>query len=453
MFVCENAQEWVNTKEKGIGKGKRKMKKTAAIILAILIAFGWYVSICGIGPVKPLKDQLRLGLDMVGGVSVVMEAQTDVTGNELRQLMSQTQAVIESRVNEMGLSEPVITIEGENRIRVELPGEEDADNAIKSIGRTAQLRFVTADGNVVLDGSSVKDANAEQYKGSSTGLLGSYVINLTFDNAGAAAFEEATRAIMSGEITSTVEGVDASQILITLDDKIISNPAVHEVIASTKCQITGQNTKEEASNIAALIRGGALPVSLKEVETQVEGPTLGLDAAKTSLIAGGIGVLLILLLMVVMYNIMGISADIALLLYVLIVFWVLVAMKGVLTLPGIAGMILSIGMAVDANVIIFSRIKEEVIGGKSIRVAVDAGFKRAMSTIIDSQVTTIIAAIILYQLGTGPVRGFAMTLMIGIFASLFTAVVVTQLYLGLLADSRTFGTKKFFAIKEANKNA
>lgn len=423
------------------------MKKTAAIILAIIIACGWYVSLCGVGPVKPLKDQLRLGLDMVGGVSVVMEAQTDATGSELKKLMNQTQAVIENRVNEMGLSEPVVTIEGENRIRVELPGAEDADAAIESIGKTAQLRFVTADGNVILDGNSVKDASGEQYRGNDSNHLGTYVVSLTFDSAGATAFENATRAIMNGEITPAMEGIQANQILIMLDDQVISNPGVSEVIASTTCQITGRFSREEATNMAALIRGGALPVGLQEIETQVEGPTLGLGAAKTSLISGAIGVGLILLLMLIMYNVMGLTADIALLLYIPIVFWALVAMKGVLTLPGIAGMILSIGMAVDANVIIFSRIKEEVGEGKSIRVAVDAGFKRAMSTVIDSQVTTIIASVILYQLGTGPVRGFAMTLMIGIFASLLTAVVVTQLYLSLLADSK-LGTKKLFGIKE-----
>lgn len=427
------------------------MKKAAAIILAILIACGWYVSLCGVGSVKPLKDQLRLGLDMVGGVSVVMEAQTDATGAELKQLMNQTQAVIENRVNEMGLSEPVITIEGEKRIRVELPGAENADEAIQSIGRTAQLSFVTADGNVVLDGNSVKDAKAEQYKGNESHLIGTYVVSLTFDSQGATAFENATRAIMNGEITSAQEGINANQILIMLDDQVISDPAVSQVIASTSCQITGSFGQESASNLAALIRGGALPVGLEEIETQVEGPTLGLNAARTSVIAGAIGIGLILLLMLIAYRVMGITADVALMLYVLIVFWALVAMNGVLTLPGIAGMILSIGMAVDANVIIFSRIKEEVGEGKSIRVAVDSGFKRALSTIIDSQVTTIIASIILYQLGTGSVRGFAMTLMIGIFASLLTAVVVTQLYLSILADSK-LATKKLFGIKEVEQH-
>lgn len=424
------------------------MKKIGAILLAILIACGWYVSIQGAGSIKPIKDQMKLGLDMVGGVSVVMEAQTDATGTELKQLMNQTQAVIENRVNEMGLSEPVITIEGEKRIRVELPGAEDAQSAIDSIGKTAQLRFATADGNIILDGKNVKDAGYEPYKGTRGDLIGSYVVTLKFDAAGASAFERATQAIVSQEIVSASKDVPNNAIIIMLDDTVISSPVVTSVLPGGSCQIEGSFTKQSSSNLSALIRGGSLPVGLKEIETEIQGPTLGLDAGKTSLMAGIIGIVLILILMLVMYRFMGLSADIALLLYVLIVFWTLIAMKGVLTLPGIAGMILSVGMAVDANVIIFSRVKEEVLEGKSIRVAVDSGFKRAMSTVIDSQVTTIIAAVILYQLGTGPVRGFAMTLMIGIFASLVTAVVVTQLYLGLLADSRTFGTKKFFGIKE-----
>ncbi len=184
------------------------------------------------------------------------------------------------------------------------------------------------------------------------------------------------------------------------------------------------------------------------MQTSVVGPTLGLDALKMSILAGIIGIALILVLMLAMYRVMGIASDIALLLYILIVFWVIVGMKGVLTLPGIAGIILSIGMAVDANVIIFARVREEVHNGKSIRVAVASGFKRALSTIIDSQVTTIIAGIVLYQLGSGPVKGFALTLMIGVIASVFTAVVVTQVYLDLIAESR-LATNRNFAIKEA----
>lgn len=426
------------------------MKKALAVILTIVIIFGWYVTLAGLGSFAPIKDQMKFGLDLSGGVYVVMEAQTKSTGEELKKLMTQTQAVIENRVNQLGLSEPVVTIEGQNRIRVELPGAENATDAIKAIGKTAQLQFVTADGKVVLDGSQVKDAGISQDK-----QHGGYAISLKFDSQGAAAFKQATTDIINRKIVSTTDGIPSDAIMIILDKEIISSPVVNDIIPNGEAIITSGRTggfgEDEATNLSALIRGGALPVELKEVQTSVVGPTIGLDALNMSVIAGIIGVILIFVLLFAMYRIMGAIANLALLLYILVVFWVIVAMGGVLTLPGIAGIILSIGMAVDANVIIFARVKEEIVNGKTIRVAVDSGYKRALSTIIDSQLTTIIAGIVLYQLGSGPVRGFAMTLMIGIVASVFTAVIVTQLYLGLAADSR-LATKRLFAVsvKEAN---
>ncbi len=423
------------------------MKKAMAVVLTIFILFGWYVTLMGIGSFAPIKDQLKLGLDLSGGVYVVMEAQTDTTGDELKKLMSQTQAVIEKRVNQLGLSEPVVTIEGSNRIRVELPGAEDANDAIKAIGKTAQLQFVMADNTVVLDGSQVKDAGIMTDQ-----TNGGYAIGLEFNKEGAEAFEAATKKIMNGQVTSANEGMAPNVIMIVLDGQVISAPGVSGVIPNGTAEITGGRGgfgEEEATNLSALIRGGALPVELKEVQTSVVGPSLGLDALKMSMIAGIIGIALIFVIMLIMYRAMGVVADIALLLYILIVLWILVGMGGVLTLPGIAGMILSIGMAVDANVIIFARVREEIYNGKSIRVSVASGFKRALSTIIDSQVTTIIAGVVLYQLGSGPVKGFAMTLMIGILASVFTAVVVTQLYLDLIAGSKMLATMKNFAIKEA----
>lgn len=423
------------------------MKKFFAVVLAAVICVGWYVSLAGVGPVKPLKDQIKLGLDMVGGVSVLMEAETELKGEELKAAMSQTQLVIENRVNEMGLSEPVVTVEGENRIRVELPGAEDADSAIQMIGHTAQLQFITADGKVILTGNNVKNASATAYKGEDLSLMGTYTVNLEFDAEGSDLFYEATKRAVDGQIVSSTP-YRPEQIVIILDGQELSAPFVNEAISGGKCQITGNYTSESASDLAALIRGGALPVTLHEVETQNVGPSLGMEAAKISVIAGAIGVFLIMVVMVIFYRGMGVTADIALLLYVLIVLWTIVALKGVLTLPGIAGIILSIGMAVDANVIIFARIKEENASGKSLRVAVEAGFKRAMGTIIDSQVTTVIAAVVLYQMGTGSVKGFALTLLIGIIASIFTAVIVTQLYLKLFAQSKAFGRKpELFGLK------
>lgn len=425
------------------------MKKVLTISLSILILLGWYVTLMGIGSFAPIKEQIKLGLDLSGGVYVVMEAQTDATGEELKKLMAQTQAVIEERVNQMGLSEPVVTIEGSNRIRVELPGAEDADDAINTIGKTAQLQFVMSDNTVVLDGSQVENAGISR---DTEG--GGYAISLKFNNTGAEAFKVATKKIMNREIISQNPGMSNDVIMIILDGQVISAPEVQDVIPNGVASITGGQggfSDEEATELSILIRGGALPVELKEVQTSVVGPTIGLEALEKSTIAGVIGLMLIFVVMLLMYRIMGIAANIALLFYVLILFWVLVLMDAVLTLPGIAGIILSVGMAVDANVIIFSRIREEIINGKSIRVAVNSGFKRAMSTIIDSQLTTMIAGIVLYQLGSGSVKGFAFTLMIGIIANVFTALIVTQLYLDLIAENKKLATVKNFAavVKEA----
>jgi len=422
-----------------------KLKRVLAVLFVVIIVAGWFLTIWGAGPVEPLKDRMKLGLDVKGGVYVVMEAQTDLKGEELRTLMEQTQAVVEERVNQMGLAEPVVTIEGEKRIRVELPGAEDAEAAIAQIGQTAQLQFALADGTIVLDGSNVKDAQAvmdEQSAG--------YAVALEFDSEGADLFYDATSMAYSGGVDSAIEGVKDEAIMIILDGQIISAPEVNEPISGGRCSITGGFTQEEASNLAALIRGGALPVELVEINSSVQSAKIGYNALEMSVYAGIIGLVLILVLMVVAYRAMGIAADLALLLYVVIVLNVLSAMGSVLTLPGIAGIILSVGMAVDANVVIFSRIREEIVAGKTVRVAAQTGFKRAMSTIIDSQVTTLIAAVILYQVGTSAVKGFAFTFMLGIVASIFTAVVVTQLYVGILADSRKHAKKSYFGIKEDN---
>lgn len=421
------------------------LKRVLAILVILLIAFGWYVTLFGLGSVmEPTKDKIKLGLDIKGGVYVVMEAQTDLKGEELTDLMNQTQAVIEQRVNEMGLAEPVVTVEGQKRIRVELPGAEDAEEAIEQIGRTAQLQFALADGTVVLDGSNVKDATT------GTADDGGYAVNLEFDSEGADLFAEATQTAYSGSVTSATEGVSNNAIMIILDDQIISAPVVKKPISGGVCQISGGFSQEEAQNLAALIRGGSLPVELVEVNSSVQSARIGFDALEQSVLAGAIGVVLIFIIMFVGYRIMGLAANIALMLYILIMLNVMALMGSVLTLPGIAGIILGIGMAVDANVVIFSRIREEMTEGKSIRSAVQSGFKRAMSTIIDSQVTTFIAAIILYQIGTSTVKGFAWTLMIGILASIFTAVLITHLYMAIISESKHFQKRGLYGVKPDN---
>ena len=422
-----------------------KMKRVLAVLFVIIIVAGWYLTLVGAGPIQPLKDRMKLGLDVKGGVYVVMEAKTDLKGDDLREAMEQTQAVIEERVNQMGLAEPVVTIEGEKRIRVELPGAEDAQEAIDQIGRTAQLQFALADGTIVLDGGNVKDATIATDNESA-----GYAVALEFDSEGSDLFHQATSQAYSGAVTSAIEGVDNKAIMIILDGQIISAPRVNEPISGGQCSITGGFSQEEASNLAALIRGGALPLELEEINSSVQSAKIGYNALEMSVYAGIIGLAIILIIMLVAYRAMGIAADLALLLYVIIVLNIMSAMGSVLTLPGIAGIILSVGMAVDANVVIFSRIREEIESGKTVRVAVQTGFKRAMKTVVDSQVTTLIAAVILYQIGTSAVKGFAFTFMIGIIVSIFTAVVVTQLYVGIISESRKFSKRSFFGIRADN---
>lgn len=417
------------------------IKKVLAVLILVITVFGWYVSVFGIGSLSSAKDAVKYGLDINGGVYVVMEAQTDLEGEDLHTLMEQTRAVIDNRVNQMGVAESSVTIEGDKRIRVEIPGADDAEDAIAAVGKTAQLRFILADGSLVVDGSSVKDAQI-----SPDGAY--YKINLEFNDEGAELFEEGTRKALSGEVEPSVEGMSSNQIAIVLDDEIIVHPNVQQVIQGGQCEITGGYSQEDASTTAALIRGGALPVDLVEVQSSVQAASIGADALDKSIIAGAIGIVIVFALMLIFYGMLGLVADLALMLYVVMFIWSMSLFNVVLTLPGIAALILSIGMAVDANVIIFARIKEEICAGKSIRVAVHAGFKNALSTVLDAQITTLIAAVVLYEIGTTSVKGFALTLIIGIVISIFTAVIITQLYISLLAESRRFARNRYFGVNE-----
>lgn len=383
--------------------------------------------------IKPIKDSIRQGLDLKGGVYVVYEAQTDKTGAELDELIQQVIEVFSKRVDGMGLTEPLIIREGEKRIRVELPGVQNAQEAIETIGKTAQLKFVTADNEVVVTGSNVVKSQATLGEGNAP------QVSLEFDNEGAKKFAEAT-----GKLAGLEDAMDRI-IYIILDDEIISSPVVSNQIPNGQASISGGFTIETASNLAALIRAGALPVDLEEVQTSTITASLGENALNKSVQAAKIGILIVFLFMLIYYRIPGVVASVALSIYILLVLSIMIALKATFTLPGIAALILSVGMAVDANVIIFERIKEEIKSGKTVRASIDSGFKRAFSSILDSNVTTLISGTVLYQLGTGPIRGFAVTLIIGIVASMFTAVVVTKFLLklfvgmGLAKNSKLYG--------------
>lgn len=405
------------------------------VLSVLLIAVIGFTAINGvnIGNLKlpAVGPQIKQGLDLKGGVFVVYEAKTDAQGDELNKIIDQTIEVFRKRVDGMGLTEPVIVKEGDNRIRIELPGVEDAQQAIDTIGKTAQLKFVMPDGSVVVSGSQV--SKAEVVIDTQTNQPS---ISLEFDSEGSKQFAEATRLLAPTN----------DPIFIILDDEVISSPTVNDEIPNGMAQITGNFTIESASELAGLIRAGALPVDFEEVQSSTITATLGETALSKSIMGAGIGILLVMLFMLIYYRLPGLVAVIALFSYIIIVAYTYVAINATLTLPGIAALILSVGMAVDANVIIFERIKEEIRNGKSIRVSIDSGFQKALSTILDSQITTFIAGIVLYNFGTGPIRGFAITLMIGILASMFTAIIITRLLLKSLVGSANIKNTKYFGI-------
>ena len=430
---------------------KQGRRKVLAVLIVILLIGSWIISFTGLGSgFGNLGKQLKYGLDINGGVYVLLEADSEETGTELQAIMNQTKSVLENRVNAMGISEAQVSIEGTNRIRVEMPGVENAEEAIEQVGRTAQLQFFLADGTLALTGEGVSDSQMANDTNN-----GGYKITIDFTSEGSNLFADATEKAYQGGVEATMtdeEGnlVDNTSIVIALDDEVISAPLVHEKINSRTCEITrnGGFSEEEASTLSALIRGGALPANLEEINSSVQTATIGANALSLSVKAGAIGLALVLILMVLVFGMLGVIADLALLLYVQLVLWIMAGMGSVLTLPGIAGIILSIGMAVDSNVIIFTRIREEIQKGKSIRVAVDMGYRAALGTVVDSQTTTLVAAFVLYMFGTTSVKGFALTLMIGTVMSVITAVFITQLFVNLLAGSEKFGTYAMFGMKE-----
>ena len=408
------------------------IKFVAIVLLIGIIAFvASYGINIGKYEVLPVKNQIKLGLDLRGGADVVLEAQGTPDDPITDEKMERAVATIRERIDNLGVTEPVITRQGGKRIRVGLPEIQDTQRALEIIGKTAQLKFMDETGNVVITGNDIKDAKAA-YSTNPATKMQIAVVSLELNTEGAKKFAESTKENV-GKI-----------IAILLDDNIISAPSVAEPITDGKCQISGSMTIEEAGDLAMLIRAGALPVELKTLQVTSIGPELGANSFEKSLTAGKIGILLVFLFMIIYYRLPGFLASIALVLYISIVLITLASIKATLTLPGIAGLILSIGMAVDANIIIFERIKEELNMGKTIRSAIDSGFRRAFLAIFDSNITTLIAAIVLFYLGAGPIKGFAITLSIGILASMFTAIVITKLLMKLFEGTNLLKDKKFY---------
>lgn len=418
-------------------KEKVNTKKTITLVIFIaILAFCGYTLFhglsVGIYDIGKIGDHVHYGLDLTGGVNVVLQAEATDDSGITSEKMDSTVAAIKKRVDSMGVSEAQVSKQGEDRIRVSIPSVQDQQQALDMIGKTAQLEFVGPDGEVILTGKDVVDSKAVQQKSSSG--LEEAVVTLKFNDEGTQLFADATQKYLN------------QQISIKLDEEVISSPKVNVAITNGEAVIEGMADMEEAGNLAELIRGGALPVKLSPIEVTTIGPTLGQDSLNQSLIAGAIGIAAVLVFMLIMYRGLGFIADLALIIYIMLDLILMVFANVTLTLPGIAGIILSVGMAVDANVIIFERIKDESRSGKSINAAIDAGFKRAMGTIIDSNVTTLIAGFVLFFMGSGSVQGFAVTLILGIIVSLLTAVIITKHLTKLVIGTHLFGSGKFYGI-------
>lgn len=392
------------------------MKRVNIVKLAVLVLLVAAAAVFSFQPLTDPQKGIPLGLDLRGGVHLVLQAEPGEDGKEIsKDDMDKAKATISNRVNELGISEPIVQTDyDKKRVIVDIAGIQDPDKAVDVIKTTAKLTFRDPQGNVVLEGDQLKDARA------GTGQGGKFVVNISFSSEGAKKF---------ADLTSKYLG---QRIGIYLDDKILTNPTVQTPIADGQAEITGYSTLEDAANDAVLMRSGSLPVSMTIAEKRQVGASLGVDSLQKSIKAGIFGIAFIFLFMLAFYRLPGFVADFSIIAYALIVLWILKLFGAVLTLPGIAGFILSIGMAVDFNIIIYERIKEELRYGKSLRAAVESGFSRAFITVIDAHVTTLIAAATLYFLTTASVKGFALTLGIGILASLFTAITFTRFVLRLL---------------------
>ncbi|MBE7039273.1 MAG: protein translocase subunit SecD [Ruminococcaceae bacterium] len=377
---------------------------------------------------------IRQGLDLVGGSIITYEAQAEnVTAEEMQSVTN----VLRKRLDALGFSEATVTTQGEKKVRVEIPSIQDPKEAVETLGQTATLTFRDSDGNIVLEGTDVKSARAAYGEVSQTsGTIHHVVLNL--NDSGVSKFTEATKIA-----SQKAEG--SNYIAIMLDEEVISQPSVDSTINTSECVISGGFANaEETGELAALINSGNLPFTIEHVELRSVGPSLGEKALSTSLLAAAIGILLVMIFMAAVYKLPGLIADVSLIFYIAIIAYIMSQFRVNLSLPGIAGLILSVGMAVDANVIIFARMKEELVVGKTIRAAVDSGYKRAFIAIVDANITTLIAAVVLFFFGTGPIQGFAITLGIGTVVSMFTAIFITKFLLKQLVglkikDLRLYG--------------
>ncbi len=449
------------------------------IVVAAALAYSW-----------PIVGKLNLGLDLKGGAHIVLQAK-DTPENPLRDdSIDRLLAVLRNRIDQYGVAEPIIQKSGSDRIIVDLPGIQDPAAALELIGRTAQMdfrevidssgtpppppirsnydddiQFVNAQErwqnviNQLSNASADYIARAEKIPGSivapaeesgrfyllgevllsgkdleNAGVapdsLGRMGVSLSFNSNGAKLFEEATAKLVG------------KQIAIVLDNVVISAPVVQDRISGGQAQITGRFSNDEAARLAIMLKAGALPVAVEIAENRSVGPSLGADSVRQGLEAGLFGAGMVLIFMLLYYQFRGLAADLALIVTILLIFAGLIAFKATLTLPGIAGIILTLGMAVDGNVLIYERVREERNAGKTPAAALESGFRKALVTILDSNITTLIAALVLFYFGSGSVRGFGVTLSIGLVASVFANIVVTRAILQLFIRNKIKGGAK-----------
>lgn len=390
----------------------KKSRGIAGLIVTVLIigllvyttAIGWGRSQSG------AMENIKLGLDLAGGVSITYQAKEEnPSPEEMRDTIYKLQKRVEAYSTEANVYQ-----EGDNRISISIPGVSDANEILEELGQPGSLEFQTADGETVLTGSDIKTAKAMSGQNQTTGA-NEYTVELQLNEQGKEKFTEATEKNVGKEIS------------IIYDGEVISSPTVNEAITVDTAYIDGMASYEEAEELASAIRIGGLSLELEELNSQVQGAQLGGEAISTSLLAGAVGLAAVILFMIAVYLLPGLAAGLALLIYTGLVLVMLNAFDITLSLPGIAGIILSIGMAVDANVIIFARVREEIASGKSVQNALKSGFHKALSAIIDGNVTTLIAAAVLWFRGSGTVKGFAQTLALGIVVSMFTALVITRM--------------------------
>ncbi len=414
-------------------KINKKNGKVILALLVILMLFLGFVSLAGLGSTGTgSMRNIILGLDLSGGVSVTYQT---VEENPSSEDMADTVYKLQQRADSYS-SEAQVYQEGTNRISIEIPGVSDVNAILEELGEPGSLSFELEDGTVVLTGADINTATATTEQDE----MGNreYVVELDLNSSGAESFAKATSENIG------------NYIYIIYNDEIISAPVVNEAITSGSAYISGMADVDEAQELATSIRIGALSLELEEISSKVVGAQLGQDAIRTSLLAGAIGILIVMVFMIVVYALPGVVAAFSLLIYIFMMLVCLNAFDLTLTLPGIAGIILSIGMAVDANVIIYSRIREEITNGREVRGAIDTGFKKAYSAIIDSNITTLIAAIVLNALGSGSVKGFAQTLALGIILSMISALIISRIAMRSLYEIG-FKDVKYYGMAKTRK--